>query len=399
MVGTLAYMAPEQAAGRPAGEEADLYALALVLYEALAGRHPLRGATPAATARNVGSRVPALARTRRDLPEDLCLAIDRALDPSPEVRGTLDDLYDALADALSAVSDAGGTVAPHPLERGLPTLPPALGRLVAPVAAATLAVAALAGLAPEPAIPLPFAALAAVILVALLPRAGWLICALATVGLVAFGTYPRPGAALVVLVGVLLAPLLLRRDGRAWSLPAAAPALGLFGLAVAYPALAGRAPRLAARAALGLAGGCWLVLAEPLFGRALLFGTAAGIGPRGRWDGGGSIAAGDVLAPTVTSGALLVAVVWALFAAVLPWLVRGRSLAGDVTGAAAWAGALAAVTAMLGASLGDRVTHAEPRGLVAGALVAGVVAVARRSRPAGHTCTMDSGGSESTLVG
>src|SRR3954469_3968880 len=280
VVGTLAYMAPEQAKGRPAGEEADLYSLALVLYEALAGRHPVKGANAAATAKRVGSRIPALARSRRDLPEELTQAIDRALHPEPSLRGTLDDLYDALADALPAVSDDGGTIAPHPLERGLPALPPARGRLVPPGAAAALVALALAGLTPEPAVPIPAAALVAGILVAVLPRAGWIAAALATVVLVGFGPYPPPGAALIVLVAVLIPPLLLRRDGSAWSLPAAAPALGLVGLSGVYPALAGRAPRLAARAALGAAGGCWIVLAEPLLNRTLLFGAATGVPER-----------------------------------------------------------------------------------------------------------------------
>src|SRR3954469_16587069 len=354
VVGTLAYMAPEQAKGRAAGEEADLYSLALVLYEAIAGRHPVKGANAAATAKRVGTRIAPLGRSRRDLPDDLTTAIDRALHPEPSLRGTLDDLYDALADALPAVSDEGGTIAPHPLERGLPVLPPALGRLVAPTAAAGLTVAALAGLAPEPAAPVLPAALIAALLVALLPRAGWLLAAVLTVGLVGFGPYPRPGAALVVLVAVLVPPLLLRRDGSAWSLPAAAPALGLIGLAGAYPALAGRAPRLLTRAALGLAGGCWLILAEPLLGRTLLYGPATGVGPRGSWDGGGGIAAGVVLSPTVSSGALLIAVLWGVFAAILPWLVRGRSLAADVVAATAWAGALAAATAALLVSPGGR---------------------------------------------
>ncbi|MEA2288288.1 MAG: eukaryotic-like serine/threonine-protein kinase, partial [Solirubrobacteraceae bacterium] len=67
VVGTLAYMAPEQAEGREAGEEADLYALALVLYEALAGVNPVRGRGAASTARRVGARLPALGRLRRDL--------------------------------------------------------------------------------------------------------------------------------------------------------------------------------------------------------------------------------------------------------------------------------------------------------------------------------------------
>jgi eukaryotic-like serine/threonine-protein kinase len=399
VVGTLAYMAPEQAKGRPAGEEADLYSLALVLYEALAGRHPVKGANAAATAKRVGSRIAPLARSRRDLPSELTTAIDRALHPEPALRGSLDDLYDALADALPAVSDEGGTIAPHPLERGLPALPPALGRLVAPAAAATLVALALAGLTPEPAVPIPVAALVAGVLVAVLPRAGWIAAALATVVLVGFGPYPRPGAALIVLVAVLVPPLLLRRDGSAWSLPAAAPALGLVGLSAVYPALAGRAPRLAARAALGAAGGCWIVLAEPLLNRTLLFGTATGIQERGHWDGGGSIAAGDVLSPTVSSGALLIAVVWAVAAAVLPWVVRGRSLAADVVGASAWAAALAAVTAILGQSLGDRVTHPDPRGVVAGALAAGIVAIARPWRWASHTSPMQTGGSEPTQGG
>ena len=67
VVGTLAYMAPEQAEGRRVGPAADLYALALVLYEALAGFNPVRAAAPAATARRVAAGVPSLARVRRDL--------------------------------------------------------------------------------------------------------------------------------------------------------------------------------------------------------------------------------------------------------------------------------------------------------------------------------------------
>ena len=120
VVGTLAYMAPEQAAGRRVDERADLYSLALVLYEALAGTNPVRAGSPAATARRVGTVLPPLKRSRKDLPPALNAAIDRALRPRPEERGTLDELAAELADALPEVSDDGGTVARHPLERTEP---------------------------------------------------------------------------------------------------------------------------------------------------------------------------------------------------------------------------------------------------------------------------------------
>ena len=62
VVGTLAYMAPEQAEGEVAGEPADVYSLALTLYEWWAGTNPVARATPAQTAREIGGTVPAASR-------------------------------------------------------------------------------------------------------------------------------------------------------------------------------------------------------------------------------------------------------------------------------------------------------------------------------------------------
>ena len=290
--------------------------------------------------------------------------------PDPEARGTLDELAGALADALPAVSDDGGTIAPHPLERTT-RLPP-LGRVAAGAAAAGMTALALAAAADPPrwaatagagaatgasdvlVAPLTAAA-AAFLLVALFPRVGWLIAA---AGCVAALAGPWPEAAALVAAAAVVPPLLLRRRGLTWSVPAAAPALGLAGLAGAYPAVAGRVRGVWARAALGAAGLWWLLLAEPLLDREIAVGTAPG-------------SAGDVLETLATSGVLLLAPLWAAAAVVLPWLVRGRSVALDVVGAATWAAALASGTAAVAGWAG----LAEPRGLAAGAVVAGVLAV------------------------
>ena len=76
----------------------------------------MRGRGAAATARRVGARLPALGRLRRDLPLELCRALDRAVLARPEQRGTLADLREALADGLPVADDERGTIAGSPLE-------------------------------------------------------------------------------------------------------------------------------------------------------------------------------------------------------------------------------------------------------------------------------------------
>jgi eukaryotic-like serine/threonine-protein kinase len=105
VVGTLAYMSPEQAEGRAAGPEADVYSLALTLYECWSGENPNRRATPAATARAIGSRPRPLRRLRPDLPRELSEAIDAALAPRPAHRPPLDELGTALEDSLEQLAD------------------------------------------------------------------------------------------------------------------------------------------------------------------------------------------------------------------------------------------------------------------------------------------------------
>jgi len=116
VVGTLAYMAPEQAAGRGAGPPADVWALALVVYEALAGVNPVRGDNAAATARKLLHPVPPLARARPDLPREAVAAIDAALEADPHRRARLGDLRDHLERALPLADATPGTIDAPALE-------------------------------------------------------------------------------------------------------------------------------------------------------------------------------------------------------------------------------------------------------------------------------------------
>ena len=362
VVGTLAYMAPEQADGRDVGEEADLYALGLVLYEALSGVNPVRGRGAAATARRLGARLPALGRLRRDLPLDLCRALDRAVLARPEQRGTLGDLREALAAALPRADDERGTIAGSPLE-GLArpstrTRVAPKARLAAGLAAGALTAAALTWLTPRSGVevsPAAGAGVAALAVVAL-PRLGWL--AMAT----ALAAWAGGATALVLAAAAVPTVLLLRGAGALWSLPAGAPALGVAGLAGAWPALAGQAARPWHRAALGALGCWWLALAEVLSGDRLALGAPPG-----------TSLDGSHLDPLVTSGALVLAALWAAAAVLLPVLVRGRRLAVDIVAASAWAAALGSATQAVAQALSWQPAM---RGLVAGAVVAGGIAVA-----------------------
>jgi serine/threonine protein kinase len=105
IVGTLAYMSPEQAEGRPAGPEADVYSLALTLYECWSGENPHVRSSPAATARAIGARMRPLRRLRPDLPRELSESIDACLVSRPSRRLTLEDLGEAIEDSLDHLAD------------------------------------------------------------------------------------------------------------------------------------------------------------------------------------------------------------------------------------------------------------------------------------------------------
>jgi eukaryotic-like serine/threonine-protein kinase len=393
VLGTLAYMAPEQTEGRSAGARSDLYSLALVIYEALAGVNPVRGPTPAATARRIGRPIEPLRRRRRDLSRDLTHALDRALSVAANDRGTLEQLGSALEVALedltgaaSKPSSADAERQPHgarPRPTPVPDGPraPVPGLLVASEgsepAATELEPRARAGFA--------------------LPLSVWLACAALAVGWQLWRG--RDGLALLTLAALAPLPLLPRqplgedrlaheggprsaRIGFGWLACALAPLLGLLGLAGAFPALAGQASRWRERAAFAALGYWWLVLAAPLLdgpGRVLWLAEPARTPPRSVWEGSINATAAHVLAPALTLAVLAGALLWALAALALPWIVRGRSAALDIVAATIWSAALLALSPTIDAGLSAQLVHPSPRGAVLGGVLGGIFAVAARA--------------------
>jgi eukaryotic-like serine/threonine-protein kinase len=103
-LGTPEYMSPEQASGESdIGVAGDIYGLACVFYEMLAGEPPFKGATPRATmAKQVTERARPLRTLRPDAPAGFERVLEKALAKDPAQRfATIVDFCDALSRARS----------------------------------------------------------------------------------------------------------------------------------------------------------------------------------------------------------------------------------------------------------------------------------------------------------
>ena len=87
VMGTVAYMSPEQALGRAVDPRTDLFSLGVVIYRMATGRLPFAGATPQETlARILEGRVEAAARLNYELPEAFDSIVRKCLDKDRDRR-------------------------------------------------------------------------------------------------------------------------------------------------------------------------------------------------------------------------------------------------------------------------------------------------------------------------
>jgi serine/threonine-protein kinase len=109
VLGTAAYLSPEQTRGEPADPGSDIYALGVVAYQLLAARLPYEAASLTDLARmQEASPPPRLDELDRDIPPALADAVARALARRRAQRfADAAEMEDALRDGLRGVSHGG----------------------------------------------------------------------------------------------------------------------------------------------------------------------------------------------------------------------------------------------------------------------------------------------------
>ncbi|HSD27067.1 MAG TPA: protein kinase, partial [Vicinamibacteria bacterium] len=116
LLGTLEYMSPEQASGRPVDGRTDQFAVGLILGEMATGRPLFRRDTPAEVLAAVIERDPEpLRQLRPDVPEGLETLVSRCLQKDPARRFAKTDELAAELAALAGRSRHGSRATPPPL--------------------------------------------------------------------------------------------------------------------------------------------------------------------------------------------------------------------------------------------------------------------------------------------
>jgi hypothetical protein len=269
--GTLAYISPERLRGEQAGPAADVWAVGVLLWEALAGRHPFWGGSLLETAKRIDGGAPPLATVRPDLGRAVAECVDRALSLDPARRPSAATLAGRLRQAAARAR------APRP--RGTrPRLRPgpAVRRTAPAVAAVLFAAWSASALTFFPAgWALGIAAVAGA-LTALNQRAGLAFCL--AVPVLPLGNYSLGLALAYALAAVVWFVLSWREPGGGLFLTIG-PVLASAGLLVALP-LAGLAIRHPLRRGLQVAAAVLAAAAVAGASRLDALGIAASESPK-----------------------------------------------------------------------------------------------------------------------
>jgi eukaryotic-like serine/threonine-protein kinase len=125
ILGTVAYMSPEQAEGKPVDQRSDVFSLGVMLYEMASGERPFTGDTAMSILTSIMRDTPrSIAELKRDVPADFARIVRRCLAKDPEdryqtakdlrndLRGLREDLNSGERASVASSSSSAGMARP-----------------------------------------------------------------------------------------------------------------------------------------------------------------------------------------------------------------------------------------------------------------------------------------------
>ncbi len=117
LLGTVDYMSPEQAIGKPLDHRTDLFSFGIVLYEMATGQHPFRGSSSTDTLNSIINKIPnPVSRYVQASSDELGRMIEKALAKSPDDRYQTAKGLNADLRQLKRRLDSGGVAVPSVTE-------------------------------------------------------------------------------------------------------------------------------------------------------------------------------------------------------------------------------------------------------------------------------------------
>ena len=137
VIGTMAYLSPEQASGETVGPPSDVFSLGIMAYELFTGKHPFEAPSTVATLGAILTREPpAASQVCTDVPPAIDALLSAMLSKEPEGRPTAS----SVASTLRGVSGEALRLTPPSPQPAVPGVaaPPAVSRAAMRVTTATL---------------------------------------------------------------------------------------------------------------------------------------------------------------------------------------------------------------------------------------------------------------------